>query len=109
MKVLFGLIATFFTALFTIVGTVFIGMVTAMASFVIWIIIGTVLQMFLGTQIAEGLNLIFNTTRFEPANIPLVCGILSFLGSFFRSNTTVNQKSTTPTPSPVPYVRTLNK
>lgn len=41
-----------------------------------------------GVAVINGLNTLFGTTRFTPDIIPVVCGTLAVIGSFFK--TTVN-------------------
>lgn len=53
---------------------------------------GIVLKFFVGAEFAMGLNLLFNTTRFTPEMIPLMCAVLAILGGFFKSSHTVNNK-----------------
>jgi hypothetical protein len=47
---------------------------------------GLVLQLVAGNVIANGLNLIFNTTRFTPNMIPLACATLAIIGHYFKSS-----------------------
>lgn len=51
---------------------------------------GWIMKICIGTTIANGLNLMFDTTRFTPDIIPLACGTLATIGSFFK--TRVNNK-----------------
>ena len=46
---------------------------------------GWIMQMCIGTTITNGLNLMFDTTRFTPDIIPLACGTLATIGSFFKT------------------------
>lgn len=46
---------------------------------------GSVVELLFGTYITSGLNLLFNTVRFEPNHIPVLCSILAVVGSFFKS------------------------
>ena len=49
---------------------------------------GWVLMKIVGTAVINGLNTLFGTTRFTPDIIPVVCGTLAVIGSYFK--TTVN-------------------
>ena len=46
---------------------------------------GLVLQLTVGGFVASGLNLILNTTRFTAGRLPIICGALAVIGSFFQS------------------------
>ena len=46
---------------------------------------GLVLQLTVGGFVASGLNLILNTTRFTAGQLPIICGALAVVGSFFQS------------------------
>lgn len=48
------------------------------------------MQMCIGTTITNGLNLMFDTTRFTPDIIPLACGTLATIGSFFKTRVSSN-------------------
>ena len=52
-----------------------------------WILKGCVV-----TTIADGMNLMFNTTRFTPDFIPLACATLATIGKYFKSSQTNNNK-----------------
>lgn len=54
---------------------------------------GMILQLFVGDAIANGMNLIFDTTRFTPDFIPLACATLATIGRYFKSSQTNNNKS----------------
>ena len=47
---------------------------------------GMILRYFAGNYVVEGLNLIFNTTRFTYESIPLLCGTIATIASFFKSS-----------------------
>ena len=49
---------------------------------------GWILMKIVGGAVINGLNTLFGTTRFTPDIIPVVCGTLAVIGSFFK--TTVN-------------------
>lgn len=47
---------------------------------------GWIMELCIGNTIANGLNLMFDTTRFTPDIIPLACGTLATIGSFFKTH-----------------------
>ncbi len=49
---------------------------------------GWLLKLCVGNAIADGLNLMFNTTRFTPDFIPLACATLATIGRYFKSTQT---------------------
>ena len=51
---------------------------------------GWILKMCIGSTVANGLNLMFDTTRFTPDIIPLACGTLATIGSFFKTRVSSN-------------------
>lgn len=54
---------------------------------------GWILKVCVGTAIADGMNLMFNTTRFTPDFIPLACATIATIGKYFKSSQTNNNKS----------------
>lgn len=54
---------------------------------------GWILKVCVGSAIADGMNLMFNTTRFTPDFIPLACATLATIGKYFKSSQTNNNKS----------------
>lgn len=63
----------------------------ALSYFLGWIT-GNLLSWVIGDTVVNGLNYIFNTTRFTVDNLPMVCGTLGVIGSFFKSTTTTSSK-----------------
>lgn len=49
---------------------------------------GWILKMCVGSAIADGMNLMFDTTRFTPDFIPLACATLATIGKYFKSSQT---------------------
>ena len=45
---------------------------------------GWILKLIAGGALVNGLNLLFDTTRFTPNMLPLTCAALSVVGSFFK-------------------------
>lgn len=52
---------------------------------------GLALKWIFGGFVVDGLNLIFNTTRFSADKIPVVCGTLAVIGSFFNTTMINNE------------------
>ena len=46
---------------------------------------GHILKFFIGNIVINGMNYLFNTTRFTTDMLPTICGTLGVLGSFFKS------------------------
>ena len=65
----------------------------AMNYFFGWIT-GHLLSWVCGDTVVNGLNYLFNTTRFTVDNLPMICGTLGIIGSFFKnmSSTSYNKK-----------------
>ena len=53
---------------------------------------GWILKVCVGQAIANGMNLLFNTTRFTPDFIPLACATLATIGKYFKSSQTNNNR-----------------
>lgn len=53
--------------------------------FVGWVT-GHILKFFIGDIVINGMNYLFNTTRFTTDMLPTMCGTLGVIGSFFRSS-----------------------
>lgn len=51
---------------------------------------GWILKVCVGEIIADGMNLMFNTTRFTSDFIPLACATLATIGKYFKSSQTNN-------------------
>ena len=51
---------------------------------------GLILKWIVGGPVVNALNFIFNTTRFGVDNIPVICGLLSIVGSAFKSTVSVS-------------------
>ena len=46
---------------------------------------GVILQWLIGDTVVNGMNYLFNTTRFTTDMLPTICGTLGVIGSFFKS------------------------
>lgn len=53
---------------------------------------GLILKWFVGDGIVNGMNMLFNTTKFTTDMLPVVCGALGVIGSFFKSSVDINKK-----------------
>ena len=63
----------------------------AICYFLGWIT-GTLLSWTIGDIIVNGLNYLFDTTRFTVDKLPMVCGTLGVIGSFFKNTSTTSYK-----------------
>lgn len=53
---------------------------------------GWILMKIVGGAVVVGLNTLFGTTRFTPDLIPVVCGVLTVIGSYFKTSVSNNKK-----------------
>lgn len=68
-----------------IISTIIAMFIVPILIFLAGAISGLVLKWIIGGFVVDGLNLIFNTTRFSADKIPIICGTLAVIGSFFKS------------------------
>lgn len=54
---------------------------------------GMILDWIVGVKLVDGLNLIFDTTRFTRDLIPLTCATLATIGRYFKSSQSNTNKS----------------
>jgi hypothetical protein len=47
-------------------------------------ITGHILAWLIGDTVINGMNYLFNTTRFTADMLPVICGTLGVIGSFFK-------------------------
>lgn len=52
---------------------------------------GWILKICVGGLIVDGLNLLFDTARFNVDIIPVTCATLAIIGRYFKSNPTSNK------------------
>ena len=52
---------------------------------------GWILMKIVGGAVVTGLNTLFGTTRFMPNLIPVVCGVLAVVGSYFKTSVSNNK------------------
>lgn len=53
---------------------------------------GWILMKIVGGAVVTGLNTLFGTTRFMPELIPVVCGVLAVIGSYFKTSISSSSK-----------------
>ena len=53
---------------------------------------GLILNWTVGGFVVNGLNLMLNTTRFTADKLPIICGALAVVGSFFKSSVSTKSK-----------------
>lgn len=53
---------------------------------------GLILKLTVGRFVVNGLNFILNTTRFTADKLPIICGALAVVGSFFKSSLNISKK-----------------
>ncbi len=53
---------------------------------------GVILQWLIGDTVVNGMNYLFNTTRFTTDMLPTICGTLGVIGSFFKSSSSGSSK-----------------
>lgn len=53
---------------------------------------GVILQWLIGDTVVNGMNYLFNTTRFTTDMLPTICGTLGVIGSFFNSTASSSSK-----------------
>lgn len=69
-----------------------LALVSPILSFFCGYVAGAILEWAVGDMLINGLNLVFNTTRFSPDMLPIVCGALAIIGSFFKSSLSTSKK-----------------
>lgn len=68
-----------------IVSTIIAMFIIPILVFLTGVVSGLILKWIVGGFVVDRLNLIFNTTRFSADKLPIVCGALAVIGSFFKS------------------------
>lgn len=74
-----------------IIGIIILGIVEPIIIFGVGWFGGWILMKIVGGAVVTGLNTLFGTTRFMPDLIPVVCGALAIVGSYFK--TTISSSS----------------
>lgn len=54
---------------------------------------GWLAKITIGGKLAAALNLLFNTTYFTAEMLPMMAGALGWIGSFFKSTSTIKKNS----------------
>lgn len=75
----------YLTAVLLLIGVLILWPV--LAYFSGWIT-GHIIKWLIGDTVVNGMNYLFNTTRFTTDMLPVTCGTLSVVGSFFKSTNT---------------------
>lgn len=68
-----------------IISTIIAMFIAPILIFLVGVVSGFILKWIVGGFVVDGLNLIFNTTRFSADKLPIVCGALAVIGSFFKT------------------------
>jgi hypothetical protein len=71
---------------------IILGLISPVLSYFFGYIAGQFIEWTVGDQVINGLNLLFNTTRFSPHMLPMICGALGVVGSFFKSSANIKTK-----------------
>lgn len=74
-----------------IISTIIAMFIAPILVFLAGVVSGLVLKWIVGGLVVDGFNFIFNTTRFSADKIPIVCGTLAVIGSFFKT-TMINKE-----------------
>lgn len=73
-----GAFTVIILAIFTLV-------ISPALSFMFAYIGGYILKFFVGDALVNGLNIIFNTTRFTKSMIPVICATIATIGKYFKT------------------------
>lgn len=76
-----------------IVGFIFLLVFSPVLTFGFAYLGGMILDWIVGEKLVEGLNLMFDTTRFTRDLIPLTCATLATIGRYFKSSQSNTNKS----------------
>lgn len=68
-----------------IIGVIALLVFSPILTFLCAYIGGMLLDWIVGAKLVDGLNLMFNTTRFTRDLIPLACATLATIGRYFKS------------------------
>lgn len=75
-----------------VIGFIFLLVFSPVLTFGLAYLGGMILDWVVGAKLVEGLNLMFDTTRFTRELIPLTCATLATIGKYFKSTQTNNNK-----------------
>lgn len=76
----------------TIIGVIIICIIAPIIIFGAGWFGGWILMKIVGGAVVTGLNTLFGTTRFMPDLIPVVCGVLAVVGSYFKTTVCSSKK-----------------
>ena len=68
-----------------IILAIFTLIISPALSFMFAYIGGCILKFFVGDALVNGLNIIFNTTRFTKPMIPVICATIATIGKYFKT------------------------
>lgn len=71
---------------------IILGLISPVIGYFLGYISGQFIEWTVGDQVINGLNFLFNTTRFSPQMLPMICGILGVFASFFKSSANIKTK-----------------
>ena len=74
-----------------IIGVIIICIIAPIITFGAGWLGGWILMKIVGSAVVTGLNTLFGTTRFMPDLIPVVCGVLAVVGSYFKTSVSNNK------------------
>lgn len=74
-----------------IIGVIIICIIAPIITFGAGWLGGWILMKIVGGAVVTGLNTLFGTTRFMPDLIPVVCGTLAVVGSYFKTSVSNNK------------------
>ena len=76
-----------------IVGVIFLLVFSPVLTFLLAYLGGMILDWIVGAKLVEGLNLMFDTTRFTRDLIPLTCATLATIGRYFKASQSNTNKT----------------
>ena len=81
----------FLTIIGAIVAVILLFLIMPFVNFWIAYFGGWIAKITIGGKLAAALNVLFNTTYFTAEMLPMMAGALGWIGSFFKSTTTVKK------------------
>lgn len=75
-----------------ILGVIVLFVIAPFISFWLAYFGGWIAEMVIGAKLAAAMNILFNTTYFTAEMLPMMAGALGWIGSFFKSTTTIHNK-----------------
>lgn len=80
-------------AISAIVGLITLLVFSPVLTFLFAYVGGVLLDWIVGAKLVDGLNLMFDTTRFTRDLIPLTCATLATIGKYFKASQSNTNKS----------------